>query len=71
MRLTLLFRPLMYLDPGTGSLLIQIVLAGFLGIAVVIRVYWKKIIRFFTKNEDQRDIEDLDEIDEYMDKHLD
>jgi len=65
------FRPLVYLDPGTGSFIIQILLAGLIGIAVAIRVYWKKIVDFFKKNKDENVLNNLDEIDEYGDDALD
>ena len=32
-----------YLDPGTGSFLIQLALAGLLGTLFVIKTYWGKI----------------------------
>ena len=32
-----------YLDPGTGSYIIQLVIAFLLGGSLVIRIYWKKI----------------------------
>jgi hypothetical protein len=35
----------MYIDPGSGSLVLQIVLAMFLSISVGIRVFWGKIKR--------------------------
>jgi len=38
-----------YLDPGTGSYIIQVILAALLGIAVGVRVYWAKIKNFFKK----------------------
>ncbi|MEN6620071.1 MAG: hypothetical protein ABFD50_00765 [Smithella sp.] len=41
----------MYIDPGTGSVLFQIVLAGILSIGVIIRVFWKKIRSLFYKKE--------------------
>lgn len=36
-----------YLDPGSGSLILQMLLAGLLGAGVVIRVFWKKIKALF------------------------
>jgi len=36
---------LAYLDPGTGSLLIQVLIAAFAGTSVVFRKHWKKIQR--------------------------
>jgi len=32
-----------YLDPGTGSYILQLVIAFLLGGSLVIRIYWKKI----------------------------
>jgi hypothetical protein len=32
-----------YVDPGTGSYIVQLILAGLLGAAVAVRIYWKKI----------------------------
>jgi hypothetical protein len=40
-----------YIDPGTGSLIIQIVIGGLIGAGVGIKIFWKKIIGFFTKNK--------------------
>ena len=36
---------LAYLDPGTGSLMIQALIAAFAGAAVVLRKHWKRIQR--------------------------
>ncbi|NMC14679.1 MAG: hypothetical protein GYA34_17555 [Chloroflexi bacterium] len=40
----------MYLDPGSGSVLLQTILAGLLGIGVIVRIIWKKITSLGTKN---------------------
>ena len=32
-----------YIDPGTGSFIIQILIAGFLGGLYAVKFYWKKI----------------------------
>lgn len=37
-----------YLDPGSGSILIQILLATLLGASAAIAVFWRKIKAFFT-----------------------
>ena len=37
-----------YLDPGSGSFLIQILVAGLLGAGVALKVYWRKVKAFFT-----------------------
>ena len=36
-----------YLDPGTGSMMIQGIIAGVTGGIVVIRLYWAKLRSFF------------------------
>ena len=41
---------LAYLDPGSGSFIIQMLLAGGLGLAFLIKTYWRKLISFFQKN---------------------
>jgi hypothetical protein len=38
---------LLYLDPSTGSLVIQGLIALFAGAAVTVRLYWKRIKRAF------------------------
>lgn len=43
-----------YIDPGSGSLLLQAVIAVVLGAAYTIKVYWKKIVAFL-KQSDQTD----------------
>jgi hypothetical protein len=39
----------MYIDPGTGSVLFQVVIAGLLGAGVFIKIFWKKIVTLFSK----------------------
>ena len=38
-----------YLDPGSGSFLIQILIALFLGGAFAIRAFWGRIKSFFAR----------------------
>lgn len=40
-----------YLDPGSGSMLIQIILGAVLGVGVLVRVFWANIKDFFTKGK--------------------
>ena len=66
MRIIFLLKPLAYLDPGSGSFIIQMLLAGLLGIGVGVRIYWKKIVAFFQQEEGrQRAQDELDDLDEY------
>lgn len=36
-----------YLDPGTGSILVQSLLAGIAGAVAVIGLYWQRVKAFF------------------------
>lgn len=38
-----------YLDPGTGAMIIQIVLGGVAGAVVVLRLYWGRFKDFFRR----------------------
>lgn len=38
-----------YLDPGTGSYLIQVLLAALLAVGVTVKVYWRSISGFFRR----------------------
>jgi hypothetical protein len=41
------FRPHAYLDPGSGSFLIQLAIAALLGLGVAFRASWSKIKGWF------------------------
>lgn len=53
----------LYLDPGSGSMLVQLILAAILGIGVIARVFWRNIKAFFTgkKVEPPEDASEDDE----------
>jgi len=42
-----------YLDPGSGSFILQLLLASLLGLGFVIKSYWKKIVRLFKRQPDE------------------
>lgn len=44
----LVVKPTAYLDPGSGSMLIQILLAALLGAGVAVKIFWRNIKAFFT-----------------------
>ncbi|MEJ5203400.1 MAG: hypothetical protein WHV66_14325 [Anaerolineales bacterium] len=46
-----------YLDPGSGSFILQILLAALLGGAYAVKVYWKKIKGLFIRSSSQEDKE--------------
>lgn len=43
-----------YLDPGTGSMILQSVIAVCVGAIVAMKVYWHKLKSFFVKNDGDR-----------------
>ncbi len=48
-----------YIDPGSGSILLQAIIATIAGAGTAISIYWNKIKLFFTKilkkkNNDKR-----------------
>ena len=40
-----------YLDPGSGSFILQLVLATLLGSIFLIKTYWRKITGFFRRDQ--------------------
>ena len=38
-----------YLDPGTGSLIIQVLIGTFLGGLFLAKLYWKRVSTFLSK----------------------
>ena len=38
-----------YLDPGAGSYILQILIAGLFGALFVLKVFWGRIVGFFSK----------------------
>jgi len=39
-----------YLDPGTGSFVFQMIIAGFVGALYTIKTYWRNIKKIFKKD---------------------
>ena len=47
------FRVSAYLDPGTGSLIIQILIGSFFGGLYLLKVYWGKIKQFIKRRRNK------------------
>jgi hypothetical protein len=57
------FSPPPYLDPGSGSLIIQIAIAALLGLGVAIRASWSTIKTFFgVKPKPQEEDDDTEDV---------
>ena len=37
-----------YLDPGTGSYILQLIIAGLLGASLAVKIFWTNIKTFFS-----------------------
>jgi hypothetical protein len=62
MQLSIFSAILLYLDPGTGSIILQAVAAAFAGAAIAVRFYWKRILRLFgvRKEEEETPVENTE-----------
>ena len=49
-----MFSTLAYLDAGSGSLIVQILVGGFAAIAVGAKLYWRRLLSFLRiRREDE------------------
>ena len=53
-----------YLDPGCGSILIQLLLAGLLGAGILLRASWSKILKLFGKDKPSQPKDEFDDGDD-------
>ena len=42
-----------YLDPGTGSMLVQLLVGGLAAVAVTAKLYWHRILRLLRIRKDE------------------
>jgi hypothetical protein len=60
-RTAILLAPLLYLDPGSGSLLIQAIVAAILSFGYLTRQFWKNLFsRFSRRSRGKKDEGDDD-----------
>ncbi|HVN15306.1 MAG TPA: hypothetical protein VMT73_06160 [Anaerolineales bacterium] len=52
-----------YLDPGSGSFIIQIVIASLLGLGIALRASWGKLKTIFGKKTNTESEDDNDSTD--------
>lgn len=41
-----------YLDPGTGSMIVQAVIAAIAAVSVSVGIFWKRLKSFFGRNKE-------------------
>jgi hypothetical protein len=44
---------LAYLDPGTGSMILQLLLGGIAGAMVILKLYWRRFVGLFRGNSSE------------------
>ena len=47
---------LAYLDPGSGSMILQILVGGVAAVAVTARLYWGRLLKFLRIRKDDDDV---------------
>jgi hypothetical protein len=52
---------LLYLDPGSGSFLIQLLIAAVAGVSIAVGANWRKLKRMLSKNKTTTDEDDDDD----------
>jgi hypothetical protein len=48
---------LAYLDPGSGSMILQILAGGVAAVAVTAKLYWRRLLRFLRIRKDEPEAE--------------
>ena len=55
-----------YLDPGSGSMILQILLGGVAGLVVILKLYWRRFMRLLgiarEKTEDSKNEKTVDDL---------
>jgi hypothetical protein len=49
---------LLYIDPGSGSYLVQAIIAAVLGAMFYFKTIWWKVKSFFSKSKDEKSADD-------------
>ena len=45
-----------YLDPGSGSMMVQLLLGGVAGAVVIVRLYWTRLLTWLGLKRDKTDV---------------
>jgi hypothetical protein len=52
-----------YLDPGSGSMFLQLLLGGIAGVAVILKLFWRKFTGLFGVGERDKQVSEQKESD--------
>jgi hypothetical protein len=47
---------LAYLDPGSGSMILQAIAAGLAGVAVTAKLWWRRLLRFLRIRKEEPEV---------------
>lgn len=53
-----MFNLVAYMDPGTGSLFLQLLLGGVAGAALIVKLYWHRLLTIVGVKKPASDAED-------------
>jgi hypothetical protein len=53
---------LAYLDPGSGSMMLQLLFGGIAGVIVIVKFYWKSFVSLF-RRKNQKNVTSPHELD--------
>jgi len=51
-----------YLDPGSGSLLLQVLLGGMAALVVILKIYWNRFLSLFGRDKKNKEETKLDHL---------
>jgi hypothetical protein len=51
---------LAYLDPGSGSMILQVIAGGMAAVAVTAKLYWNRLLRFLHIKKDEPETATVD-----------
>ena len=54
---------LAYLDPGSGSMILQIIAGGLAAVAVTAKLYWGRLLKFLRIRKDEPEVETAQKAD--------
>jgi hypothetical protein len=54
---------LAYLDPGSGSMILQVLAGGVAAVGVAAKLYWRRLTRFLHLRKDEPEVEPSSEAD--------
>jgi hypothetical protein len=52
---------LAYLDPGSGSMILQIIAGGVAAVAVTAKLYWNRLLKFLHLKKDEPETTEADQ----------